>query len=59
MPDFAIVGRPGPVTLTVSGGTGFPGQSLHSGSFQAQLLLGDLATDRLGIANWPSGTWRL
>ena len=56
MPDFAIVGPPGPVTLTVSGGTGFQGQPLQSGSFQAQLLLGDLATDRLGIANWPSGT---
>ncbi len=50
MPDFAIVGPPGPVTLTVSGGAGFQGQPLQSGSFQAQLLLGDLATDRLGIA---------
>ncbi len=56
MPDFAIVGPPGPVTLTVSGGTGLQGQPLQSGSFQAQLLVGDLATDRLGIANWPSGT---
>ena len=55
MPDFAIVGPPGPETLTVSGGTGLQGQPLQSGSDQAQLLLGDLATDRLGIANWPSG----
>ena len=55
MPDFALVGPPGLVTLTLAGGTGSQGQPLQSGSFQVQLTLGDLDRSRLGVSHWPSG----
>ena len=56
MPDVAIVGPPGKLSLDISGGTGSGGHPLQAGTIQAQLTLGDLATDRLGVTNWPSGT---
>ena len=53
--EVAIVGTPGPVTLTLSGGANSAGTPLQSATLHAQLMAGPLAKDKLGVSHWPPG----
>lgn len=54
MPDLAIVGPPGTVCLTLSGGSTEEGQPLKLHALSLELQLGK--PTKAGIYNWPSGT---
>ena len=53
--EVAIVGAPGPVSLTLSGGTSPAGVPLQAATLHAHLALGKVSTDKLGVDHWPTG----
>lgn len=55
MTEVGIVGAPGPVALTLSGGVNSEGTPIQSATLYAQLTAGEMAKDKLGVTNWPSG----
>ena len=55
MQELALVGPPGPVSLTLSGGTSCQGHPLQTGTIQVHLIEGEMVRDRLGVTHWPSG----
>lgn len=55
MTEIGIVGPPGPVALTLSGGVNSEGTPIQSATLYAQLTAGEMAKDKLGVTNWPSG----
>ena len=53
MPDLAIIGPPGPVLLTLSGGSSPEGQPLKPHTLSLELTLGE--PTRAIYSGWPSG----
>ena len=51
-----MVGMPGPVALTLSGGVSSEGIPIQPATLYAQLTVGEMAKNKLGVAHWPSGT---
>ena len=56
MAEVGIVGMPGPVALTLSGGVNSEGTPIQAATLYAQLTVGDMAKNKLGVVHWPSGT---
>ena len=56
MAEVGIVGMPGPVALTLSGGVNSEGTPIQPATMYAQLTVGEMAKDKLGVAHWLSGT---
>ena len=55
MTEVGIVGPPGPVALTLSGGLNSEGMPIQSATLTAHLTAGEMATDKLGVTHWPPG----
>ena len=53
MPDFAILGAPGTVQLTLSGGVTAEGQPIMPHVQQLELSLGQISGIR--VSGWPAG----
>ena len=55
MTEIGIMGPPGPVAFTLTGGLNSEGIPIQPATLHAQLTVGEMAKDKLGVTRWPSG----
>ena len=55
MAEVGIVGMPGPLALTLSGGFNSQGNPIQPATLYAQITVGEMAKNKLRVDHWPSG----